>query len=87
MHELYELKDKLCKELKKYSDKELTKDSLELVDKLSHARTCVMNQTTIDNFIKLSPQKQEELIVLIQKLLVDYQLLFSDPHSTTNNNM
>lgn len=37
MHELYELKDKLCKELKKYSDKELTKDSLELVDKLSHA--------------------------------------------------
>lgn len=37
MHELYELKEKLCKELKKYSDKELTKDSLELVDKLSHA--------------------------------------------------
>ena len=46
-----------------------------------------MNQTTLDNFIKLSPEKQEELIVLIQKLLVDYQLLFSDPHSTTNNNM
>lgn len=37
MHELYELREKLCKELKKYSDKELTKDSLELVDKLSHA--------------------------------------------------
>lgn len=37
MHELYELKEKLCKELKKYNDKELTKESLEIVDKLSHA--------------------------------------------------
>lgn len=37
MHELYELKEKLCKELKKYNEKELTKDSLDLVDKLSHA--------------------------------------------------
>lgn len=37
MHELYELKEKLCKELKKYNDKELTKESLEVVDKLSHA--------------------------------------------------
>ena len=37
MHELYELKEKLCKELKKYNEKELTKDSLEIVDKLSHA--------------------------------------------------
>lgn len=37
MHELYELKEKLCKELKKYGNKELTKESLELVDKLSHA--------------------------------------------------
>lgn len=37
MHELYELKEKLCKELKKYNDKDLTKESLEVVDKLSHA--------------------------------------------------
>lgn len=37
MHELYELRDKLCKELKKYGSKELTKETLELVDKLSHA--------------------------------------------------
>jgi hypothetical protein len=37
MHELYELRDKLCKELKKYGSKDLTKETLELVDKLSHA--------------------------------------------------
>jgi hypothetical protein len=37
MHELYELRDKLYKELKKYGSKELTKETLELVDKLSHA--------------------------------------------------
>ena len=37
MHELYELKDKLCNELKKYSDKEVTKESLEVIDTLAHA--------------------------------------------------
>lgn len=37
MHELYELKDKLCKELEKYAGKEITVSSLEYVDKLAHA--------------------------------------------------
>lgn len=37
MKELYELKEKLCDELKKYGKKEVTKDSLEVIDKLSHA--------------------------------------------------
>lgn len=37
MNELYELKEKLCKELKKYSGEEVTNSSLEVVDKLSHA--------------------------------------------------
>jgi len=37
MRELYELKDKLCNELKKYSGKELSKESLEIVDTLAHA--------------------------------------------------
>ena len=37
MHELYELKEKLCRELKKYGNEELTTSSLEVVDKLSHA--------------------------------------------------
>ena len=37
MHELYELKEKLCRELKKYSSEEVTTNSLEVVDKLSHA--------------------------------------------------
>lgn len=37
MRELYELRDKLCNELKKYSGKELSKDSLEVVDTLAHA--------------------------------------------------
>lgn len=32
-----------------------------------------MNKTTIDNFIKLSPQKQEELIALMIRLLTYYQ--------------
>lgn len=37
MHELYELKEKLCKELKKYNEKEVSTGSLEIIDKLSHA--------------------------------------------------
>lgn len=37
MHELYELKDKLCKELEEYGSKQLDAGSLEVVDKLSHA--------------------------------------------------
>ena len=38
MHELYELKDMLCKELKEYGTKgELTAGSLDVVDKLTHA--------------------------------------------------
>ena len=37
MHELYELKDMLMKELEEYGSKgELTSGSLEVVDKLSH---------------------------------------------------
>ena len=37
MHELYELKEKLCRELKKYNNEEVTTNSLEVVDKLAHA--------------------------------------------------
>jgi hypothetical protein len=38
MHELYELKDMLCKELKEYGTKgELSAGSLDVVDKLAHA--------------------------------------------------
>ena len=37
MHELYELKEKLCKELKHYNSEELTANNLSVIDKLSHA--------------------------------------------------
>ena len=37
MHELYELKEMLCEELKKHGKEELTAGSLEVVDKLAHA--------------------------------------------------
>ena len=38
MHELHELRDKLCEELEKYGrDKELTAGSLDIVDKLAHS--------------------------------------------------
>jgi hypothetical protein len=37
MHELYELKEKLMKELAEYSKEELTTGSLEVIDKLAHA--------------------------------------------------
>lgn len=37
MHELKELKEKLCKELKEYGTKQLTAGSLDTIDKLSHA--------------------------------------------------
>ncbi len=37
MHELYELKEKLMKELEEYGSQELSAGSLEVVDKLSHS--------------------------------------------------
>lgn len=37
MGELYDLKDMLCKELKKYSGQTLTTSSLDVIDKLAHA--------------------------------------------------
>lgn len=37
MHDLYELKEKLCDELKDYGSKEVTAASLEFIDKLAHA--------------------------------------------------
>lgn len=37
MRELYELRDKLCHELKKYSTEEITPNALEIVDTLSHS--------------------------------------------------
>lgn len=36
MHELYELKDKLMKELEDYGSKEMSAGTLEVVDKLAH---------------------------------------------------
>lgn len=51
MNELYELKEKLCKELKKYSGEEVTTNSLEVVDKLSHA---------IKNIDKIIEKYEEE---------------------------
>lgn len=37
MRELYELKEKLCKELKEYSKKDVTASSLTMIDTLAHA--------------------------------------------------
>ena len=51
MHELYELKEKLCEELEKYGGQELTAGSLEVVDKLAHA---------IKNIDKILEAKEEE---------------------------
>jgi hypothetical protein len=51
MNELYELKEKLCRELKKYGNEEVTTNSLEIVDKLSHA---------IKNIDKIIEKYEEE---------------------------
>ena len=37
MHELYELKDRLCDELKEFGSKEMSAGSLDTIDKLAHA--------------------------------------------------
>lgn len=37
MNELYELKDKLCKELKHYSNEEVTTNNLSIIDTLAHS--------------------------------------------------
>lgn len=50
MHELYELKEKLCEELKEYGDKDLSAGSLDVVDKLAH---------TIKNLDKIIEEYEE----------------------------
>lgn len=37
MHELYSLKEKLCRELEEYSHKDITMATLDVIDKLAHA--------------------------------------------------
>lgn len=51
MHELYELKEKLCRELKEFGEKEMTAGSLDVIDKLSHA---------IKNLNKIIEKYEEE---------------------------
>jgi hypothetical protein len=51
MKELYELKEKLCDELKNYGKKEMSTGSLDVVDKLSH---------TIKNLDKIIENYDEE---------------------------
>lgn len=52
MHELYELKDMLCKKLEEYSRKgEMTSSTLEVIDKLAHA---------VKNIGKIIEMKEEE---------------------------
>ena len=45
MHELYELKEKLMKELNEYASQEMSAGSLEVIDKLSHAIKNICNAT------------------------------------------
>lgn len=51
MNELYELKDKLCRELKKYNNEEVTTSNLPVIDSLSHA---------IKNMDKIIEKYEEE---------------------------
>lgn len=51
MHELYELKEKLCKELKDYGSKELSAGSLSTIDSLAH---------TVKNLDKIIEAYEEE---------------------------
>ncbi len=39
-----------------------------------------MNDKTLNNFKKLSPEKQEEIIALMSKLITYYQSVFSVRH-------
>lgn len=36
-----------------------------------------MNEQTLENFKKLSPEMKEKIIAFLLRLLTDYQLLFS----------
>ena len=51
MHELYELKDKLTKELEEYGSQEMSSGSLEVIDKLAHA---------IKNICKIIESSEDE---------------------------
>ncbi|MBP5728769.1 MAG: hypothetical protein J6Y48_16985 [Clostridia bacterium] len=51
MHELYELKEKLMKELNEYASQEMSAGSLEVIDKLTHA---------IKNICKIIEAAEEE---------------------------
>lgn len=44
-----------------------------------------MREDTLNNFKKLSPEKQQELIVLIKRFLSNYQSVFFDFHQASRN--
>ncbi len=50
MRKLYELRDKLCKQLDEYSEKDLTTATLDIIDKLTH---------TIKNLDKIIAKHEE----------------------------
>ena len=44
-----------------------------------------MREDTLNNFKKLSPEKQQELIDLIRRFLSNYQSVFFDFHQASRN--
>ena len=51
-----------------------------------HNRSMLMNEQTLENFKKLSPEMKEKIIAFLLKMLTDYRLLFSDLDSVANSN-
>ena len=55
MHELYELKDRLCDELASYAGQDITAGTLEVVDKLAHATK------NLDKIIKAKEEDEHNM--------------------------
>ena len=49
-------------------------------------RRVAMNEQTLENFKKLSPEMKEKIIAFLLKMLTDYRLLFSDLDLIENSN-
>ena len=61
MNKLYELKDRLVDELKKYADKDVTSGNLEVVDTLAHAtkNVCkIIECCEEDNYSRMNRSKR-----------------------------
>lgn len=62
MHELRDLRDKLCEELEKYAKKDITVTNLEYIDKLAHATKNIDKILEASDYSSMTPRASRGIL-------------------------